>query len=808
MKPQLGDIISNRYTLVSLLRSVPGLEAWKANDRILARDCQVFIVTDKTAFASFEAISSSLALSRNSHFTKVIQMRHTGDVPTLITRLDEGLSLNAYLGGDNKRTLGYEAMRSIIGETAGALQFLLDDDLEFGALSTDIVRVTASGVQIADAPIVGLLKDTVKTPDMTPEEVAVYQLAALLYAMVTGQRTSDINGFDLSALEEKTPEEFHIICERGLTVSYLNGKPTIPMVSLAELVALLGDWKPVAELGKSEIDRPNMDGPASIVKVPLRRSERNAIVDFPAGLFQSQAQFRANKGARGRGAAAAAGVAGAAGAAGAGAGTAANGKTGAAKRGGNAGASQNASANRNNKNASNQRNGRKSQNAQGKQAGQDGNAVPLPATGANGKASKQTTDADNPSNTNESAKTNGANIPLPSRDEANTNAASDKSRKWWAPRNHNHDPEQRRTGDENMDLHDLTAAEMADVFKSFDSTADDSIFPDFARSEDIGSTTNPTMQFDFSTHAGNGNGFNGDDGDDGQGGNSHEFEATGRIPMMDENGMEILPGDESARALRAEQEAIDAANPVITPPSFTPQTSQKPQKESKDIADTPLFGKLTTKVVAIIAVVVLVIAALGVAVYALSDKPGKDHTSSVKNNPWPDMNVDKVPFGDDSDSGNSGDNSSQNNSQGGNSQDSNQQANKHKTHVSSRDKKAASVPKPNVPANDTPFDIDKQEFLTNPAGQQGFGYYMHLSEPQDVYRFVVRIRSSGGNAFLIAGSSRDPSQGQQVAQFSFDASGTTDVKLKKKVNAQDFILWVPASSLPNNQLYIEKVQFF
>ena len=49
MKPQLGDTIINRYTLVSLLRDEPGLQAWKANDRVRARDCQLFIVTDADA---------------------------------------------------------------------------------------------------------------------------------------------------------------------------------------------------------------------------------------------------------------------------------------------------------------------------------------------------------------------------------------------------------------------------------------------------------------------------------------------------------------------------------------------------------------------------------------------------------------------------------------------------------------------------------------------------------------------------------------------------------------------------------------
>jgi hypothetical protein len=34
------------------------------------------------------------------------------------------------------------------------------------------------------------------------------------------------------------------------------------------------------------------------------------------------------------------------------------------------------------------------------------------------------------------------------------------------------------------------------------------------------------------------------------------------------------------------------------------------------------------------------------------------------------------------------------------------------------------------------------------------------------------------------------------------------VKFTKSVNAQDFLLWVPADSLPGNQLYIDSVQLF
>ena len=57
MKPQLGDTILNRYTLVSSLREEPGIQAWKANDRVLAKDCQLFIITDRSAFAAIDKLA-------------------------------------------------------------------------------------------------------------------------------------------------------------------------------------------------------------------------------------------------------------------------------------------------------------------------------------------------------------------------------------------------------------------------------------------------------------------------------------------------------------------------------------------------------------------------------------------------------------------------------------------------------------------------------------------------------------------------------------------------------------------------------
>ncbi len=113
-----------------------------------------------------------------------------------------------------------------------------------------------------------------------------------------------------------------------------------------------------------------------------------------------------------------------------------------------------------------------------------------------------------------------------------------------------------------------------------------------------------------------------------------------------------------------------------------------------------------------------------------------------------------------------------------------------------------------MPTNTTPYPIDVQQFLDYTANQRGYGYYMHLAQPQETYRFVVSIRSSGGHGYLIANSKNDPSAGDKVADFTFDASGVTDVKFKKPITAQDFILWVPEDSMPQNSLYINYVKIY
>ena len=73
---------------------------------------------------------------------------------------------------------------------------------------------------------------------------------------------------------------------------------------------------------------------------------------------------------------------------------------------------------------------------------------------------------------------------------------------------------------------------------------------------------------------------------------------------------------------------------------------------------------------------------------------------------------------------------------------------------------------------------------------------------------VITIRTSGGKGYIRANTTGDPTQGEQVAEFTFAEGGTTEVKFTKAVTTQDLLLWVPSDSLPQNQLYIEKVEVF
>lgn len=60
-----------------------------------------------------------------------------------------------------------------------------------------------------------------------------------------------------------------MICKRGLELEEDDGFPTVPMATIAELEALLGEYQPLSSLGSMDITLPSMDSECSIANVPL-----------------------------------------------------------------------------------------------------------------------------------------------------------------------------------------------------------------------------------------------------------------------------------------------------------------------------------------------------------------------------------------------------------------------------------------------------------------------------------------------------------------------------------------------------------
>ena len=252
------------------------------------------------------------------------------------------------------------------------------------------------------------------------------------------------------------------------------------------------------------------------------------------------------------------------------------------------------------------------------------------------------------------------------------------------------------------------------------------------------------------------------------------------------------------------------------PPSFTPEIHSMPvpvtysvlpdDEQDKDLddeadmADTRLFGRFTTRSVVIAIAAIIVVVAL---VWALSTITGSRSKVGKSEGGWPVMS--NVPF-----PGKTNESDEATPSSNGNGDDQAQAGtNAGNDKVSHADKKAGKVPDPPKPKNTTAYQTSRQLFLNKPAGLQGYGWYMHLTKPEEVSRLTIVAPQSGGHAQIYANSTAaQPNQGQPLADFSFDASGTTQVTLREPVTTQDLVIWVPMDGMPGNTLRFTSVQVF
>ena len=217
----------------------------------------------------------------------VLKYRMESDVLLIVMPVDSGQCLTDYMV-DTAKPLSYSAIRSIIGECANVLREVIADTPSGIVITTDTVRVTTSGVQIADAPCATMLADTSATDLRTdgPERYAIRQLAALLYTLLTRTPSQATPTFNLRALPQDTPGEFRVICKRGLALSEPD-EHTLPMAALVELDALLGNWKPLSELSDADIALPSVESDCSITKAILKPANETDIVPIPSTLINS-----------------------------------------------------------------------------------------------------------------------------------------------------------------------------------------------------------------------------------------------------------------------------------------------------------------------------------------------------------------------------------------------------------------------------------------------------------------------------------------------------------------------------------------
>ena len=204
---------------------------------------------------------------------------------------------------------------------------------------------------------------------------------------------------------------------------------------------------------------------------------------------------------------------------------------------------------------------------------------------------------------------------------------------------------------------------------------------------------------------------------------SSSTSSTGHLPAIDEHGNVIPDGSQSQRELRKEREDIDATYVMgapALPPSFAPQ--ERPKTQPAPNYTEPKPKKKGKTRAAIIVGIIAILVALGFAVHSIATSGSLFGFGMQDTTYWPsDGSFGDVPFGK-----RNGDDV--------------------KTPESGERQTETPKPtqKPSKAPNNTAYPTDRGQFLDRPAGQQGYGYYLHLTNKENVDRLVVKIQSSGG----------------------------------------------------------------
>lgn len=316
-----GDVVLNRYELKRLLADGSGMAAFTAHDISFSRDCQLFLVTDTSVFNQINLLTSTLATSRFDFCTPLDQSYRTSQVYLIAQPYDPGISLAQYIhspaqeadsgassapsakspaGGPSSalpssassissdhgltrpvapnRRLSQKAIRSIIGELIGYGQTLSQAGIYHHLISTQTVRMTQKKLLLADLAVSPILvQDSPLMTDargMSGQTSMARQIAAVLFELLTDRpfdpdKDSSLADLASASTVQPLPDEFSIICARGLGLKDEQGLSVAPVYTLFELSALLGDFLPWDQLSFSDVEGPFRQETASVSLMKL-----------------------------------------------------------------------------------------------------------------------------------------------------------------------------------------------------------------------------------------------------------------------------------------------------------------------------------------------------------------------------------------------------------------------------------------------------------------------------------------------------------------------------------------------------------
>ncbi|MBT1178916.1 murein biosynthesis integral membrane protein MurJ [Bifidobacterium vespertilionis] len=773
MTPQPGDVLIDRYTLVKALRREPGLEAWHVNDHVLARDCQLFLVTDPSASTRVNAIASALALAKNDRFTPVLQMRSIDDVALLVTNLDEGVSLSDYLLSPAKDTLSVDAMRVIVGECALALQMLIDQRLTDRAVTTDTIRLDTKHIRIADAPVSPVLQGPMLHPDDpmdTAEALAVRQLAAVLYNMLTRRPYTAGQTYPAKLLIDVAdkPHNFWIICQRGLGLPNPDGSTPTPISTLDELIALLGYWKPLDGLTDQDILWPDLPGAASIARTPVKDVDESQLLTLPDGVLTRPNLNKPKEPVWN--------------------------------------ANQLLFPERD-----------EVEMIKPQQTGTDDLLATLgdPSTSVlpqNKPTQAVDVSAIRPIRISD---VQVPDIPFVEAPIVEDHASVPDAAAAPKPAQPLAGLAKGVPGDSTEGDTENLAQERAEALEALKAArAEGAAQAGQAASDDLIERAGAINTLDAAAHVG--------ETASPRLADLARSTAASEEDLTEKTTVQEPVSIESEQAMRPMH--VESAPPSFLPGEYGPhrdayagssaaagsRTGSGAGSRARSGADagvdpnaddisnesnSVVFGKMRTRSFVIVLGTLFLVVALVLSMSQLFDSAGSLGFKDPAASQWP-TDLDNARFPGRETSTSAAPSSGAASESGSASASANtEEAVDH----SDRDVEAAPVPAPvPTPTNTTPYPITTSTFLSRPARLNGYGRYIKLDAPHDVYKVEINIRqSSGSGQVFVNSNAQNPNNGAPVGTFTIDANGSATVQFEQPVNTQEIVIWFPTGQLPS-----------